>query len=308
MAPSAGSKSTASRRALGRGLAALLPSPTPAPVASPVVAATPSPFRSLPIEKIRPGRGQPRKAFDEVALAELADSIRVQGVLQPIVVRKQADGYEIVAGERRWRAAGKAGLREVPALIKELTDVKAMQVALIENIQRQDLDPLEEAMAYQRLIEEHSLRHEDLAKAVGKNRTAITHSLRLLRLPDSVLAHVASGKMSPGHARALMALKKNAQREQVAEEIVKRRLSVREVETRVKELDKALLRQVAQASAAKRSSPGGGEGAGARSVVERLQRALGLKVRLVPDAKRGGKLEIYYDDHEQLGGVLDQLL
>lgn len=282
------------RRALGRGLSSLLPS-----VAS-VVSDDPSKqtgLRLLAIEKIVPNKEQPRKHFDAAALGELAASIETQGILQPVVVRRVGDRYELVAGERRWRAAQMAGLQAVPALIKELSDERALQVALIENIQRRDLDPLEEAMAYQRLLDEHALRHEDVAKAVGKTRTAITHSLRLLRMPEQLVTLVAGGQLSPGHARAVLALEKNSQRKQLAEEIVSRDLSVAGTLVRVKEMQRALKKQ--QGKTGPKSDV---RSLSVRDLEEKWQRAIGQKVRIVVTHEKGqrGRVEIAFDSFEQL--------
>ena len=285
-------KDNGPRKALGRGLAALIPT------ASALGSATPSSspgLRVLAIERIHPTKGPPRKTFDEAAIAELALSIKEQGVLQPIVVRRRGEQYEIVAGERRWRAASQAGLREIPALIKELSDTEALQVALIENIQRQDLDPLEEAEAFGRLIREHGLTQEEVAIAVGKSRVAITNSLRLLKLPESVLSMLADGRLAAGHARALMAVTNEAALRKLADDVVGRKLSVRETER---------LARMTQVQAKQR--PGSRTTPAERQVEERLQRALGTKVRL--KNRRGkGSIEVFFHSLDELDRVLDKL-
>jgi ParB family transcriptional regulator, chromosome partitioning protein len=289
-------KDNGPRKALGRGLAALIPTAN-VTAAAPAMSAPSTAnagLRSLPIERIHPNRKQPRKNFEETALQELAASIREQGVLQPIVVRRRGDDYEIVAGERRWRAASRAGLHEVPALVKEFSDAEALQAALIENIQRADLDPLEEADAYSRLIRDHSLTQEEVAVAVGKNRATIANSLRLLKLPASVLPLLGEGKLTAGHARALMTLGSDHHIEKLAHDIVERRLSVRDAER--------LARQQQRAKPAKAEQRSPAES----NVEERLQRALGTKVRL--HHRRGrGRIEISFHSLDELDRLLDRL-
>lgn len=222
---------TNKRPALGRGLGALLPS-APAP--------TPPTQRGLltvDIGQVHPERQQPRRHFDQHALAELAQSIRSMGLIQPLLVRRLTDGgFSIIAGERRWRAAHDAGLSQVPVIVKEVSDVEAFEVALIENIQRQDLNPIEEADAYHRLLDEYKLTQEDVARRVGKERSTIANSLRLLRLPPPLKDQVAAGALSVGHAKVLLALPDVEEMERAAEEIVARRLSVRDAEKLVARL------------------------------------------------------------------------
>jgi ParB family chromosome partitioning protein len=279
------------RKALGRGLAALIP--TAAPTSA--TASAPG-LRSLPIERIHPSKSQPRKTFAQEPLAELAASIKEQGVLQPVVVRRRGDEYELVAGERRWRAAQLAGLQEVPALVKELSDAEALEVALIENIQRQDLDALEEAEAYGRLIRDHGMTQDEVAVAVGKSRVTITNSLRLLKLPEDILKMLADGRLTAGHARALMTVTSEPALLKLAHDVVARALSVREAER--------LARQ-AQAPAAKKS--GSPRKTPAESQVEeKLQRALGTKVRL--KNRRGkGRIEVYFNSLDELDRLLDKM-
>jgi ParB family chromosome partitioning protein len=288
-------KDAGPRKALGRGLAALMPSAPPAKPGS----TTSTGYRVLPIERVHPNKTQPRKHFDETTLLELVSSISTQGVLQPIVVRKSGEGYEIVAGERRWRAATRAGLHEIPAVVKEFSDMVALEVALIENLQRQDLDPLEEAEGYHRLIREHKLTHDQVAEAVGKSRSAITNALRLLKLPEPVLTMLADGRLTAGHARALMQLNDKQMIVRVADDLVGRRASVRDAENKVRQLSKSKKR-------AAQSEEDGSSPAEA-SVEERLQRALGTKVRL---RQRHGKghIEIHFHSLDALDGLLDKLL
>ncbi len=296
------------RKALGRGLAALMP-PAMAPTRGATAASgaarglTPSStgHRMVPIEKLVPAATQPRKNFAQGPLEELTASIKVHGVLQPPVVRKRGDSYEIVAGERRWRAASLAGLKEIPVFIKELSDSHALQVALIENVQRQDLDPLEEAEAYGRLLRDHQLTHDALAHAVGKSRSTITNSLRLLKLPRPVLEMLADGRLTAGHARALMALDDAHAAQQVATEVVGRGWSVRDAEARVKRL----LQGRAGKGAGKRDKTS--TSAAEQDLQERLQQAMGTKVKLLQ--KRGkGRIEIYFQSLDVLDGLLDRLI
>ena len=189
-----------------------------------------------PIELVRPNKNQPRKNFAADKLDELAASIREQGIIQPLVVTKKDDFYEIIAGERRWRAAQKAGLREVPVVIREASDQASMELALIENIQRQDLNAIEEAQAYRSLVEHFAISQEDVAKRVGKNRTTVTNSLRLLRLPEEVQRDIVEERMSMGHARALLALESPELIERARREIMHRQLSVRATEELVRRL------------------------------------------------------------------------
>lgn len=197
------------------------------------------PVSTLPLREIEPDKDQPRKDFDEQALSELADSIARHGLLQPIAVRAAAGGaYKIIAGERRWRAARLAGLSEVPVVIKDVTDAEAMELALIENLQREDLDPVEEAMGYRQLMERCELTQEQTAQKIGKSRSAIANSLRLLNLPDDVLAFLKEGKLSTGHAKVLLGLPDAALQSQAAEAVVGQNLNVRQTEALCKKLVK----------------------------------------------------------------------
>lgn len=283
-----------SRKALGRGLAALIPTAVQSPATE--KAASGDALRLLPVERIQPNRSQPRKTFDEAALNDLSESIKDRGVIQPIVVRRSGDGYEIIAGERRWRAATKAGLRDIPAFIKDVGDSELLQLALIENIQREDLDPIEEAEAYSRLIRDYNLTQERVATAVGKNRATIANALRLLKLPESVLEMLGQGKITAGHARAIMTLDTDKAKEKLAKDIVIRKLSVREAEARARQLKKA--------STSKGAAPE--QPKAERAVEERIMRSLGTKVRLV-NRKGKGRLEIMFHNLDQLEDILDKI-
>ncbi|MBP5299728.1 MAG: ParB/RepB/Spo0J family partition protein, partial [Lachnospiraceae bacterium] len=232
-------------RGLGKGLDALIPSAAPkaGKVDTKAKAVTvdendDSPKSIVKITKVEPNREQPRKNFDEEALAELAESIKQFGVLQPILVQDRKDYYEIIAGERRWRAAMKAGLKEVPVIIKNLTEQEIMEISLIENLQREDLNPIEEAMAYKRLLTEFNLKQEEVAERVSKSRTAVTNSMRLLKLDPSIQKMLEDGELTTGHARALLAIEDNEKQVAAAKKIVADKLSVRDVEKLVKDFGK----------------------------------------------------------------------
>jgi ParB family chromosome partitioning protein len=284
------------RRGLGRGLSALFGDEAQqeaAPAGAPAGGA-----RMLPVELLHPGRFQPRRQFDEESLNALIESVKAQGILQPLLVRRHpeiADAYEIVAGERRWRAAQAAQLHEVPVIIRELGDRETLEIALVENIQRQDLNPLEEAEGYRRLLEEFAHTQEDLARVVGKSRSHIANSLRLLTLPDTVRTMVQDGRITAGHARALL----NAgDPEGLAEEVAKRGLNVRQTEKLAK--------------LAKESASGGKVSAPAAKLADtaalerELTALLGLKVTIAFDGQ-GGALTIHYRTLEQLDDVLRRL-
>ena len=194
-------------------------------------------YISLPVGRLTPGAGQPRKHFNGKSIEELADSIREKGLIQPLIVRKRGEKYEIVAGERRWRAAQRAGIAEVPVIVREMADGAAVEIALIENIQREDLNPIEEALAYQKLISEFEMTHGEVSKRVGKSRTAITNQLRLLKLPGFARAALLGGDLSTGHARAILGLKSGADGAQVVRKVVDGGISVRQTENLVKKIN-----------------------------------------------------------------------
>ena len=284
-----------SRSALGRGLSALIPTAPVAGSDSQVSKPAEAGQRTLPIERIVPNKAQPRKTFEKGPLEELAESIRQQGVLQPIIVRSQGSEYEIVAGERRWRASQLAGLKQVPVVIKDLSEEDVMKVALIENIQREDLDPIEEAQAYSGLMKGYGLTQESVAAAVGKNRATVANCLRLLKLPEPVLELLADGSITAGHARAIMTLGEDRHMHKLAKDIVERKLSVRDAET--------LARKRKQASKPPKQNE---QSHAERAVEERLMRKLSTKVRLVQ--RRGkGRIEIFFHSLDQLDDILGQI-
>jgi len=274
-------------KGLGRGLDALLAGTGDDPPSH-------DSLQTLPVDRLRAGKYQPRTHMDESSLAELADSIREQGVMQPILVRPVGGGYEIVAGERRWRAAQLAGLREVPALVRDIPDRSALALALIENIQRENLDPLEEAHGLQRLIDEFGLTHESAAKAVGRSRSAVTNLLRLTALPKAVQDYLHARDIEMGHARALLALPVDEQA-RAAARVVEERLSVRETERLVHAL-----------SNPRRTPSRAGSGRDADTV--RLENALaerlGAKVQIEAARNGSGKVVIRYASLDELDGIV----
>lgn len=251
------------------------------------------------ISDIEPNKGQPRTEFDKDALNELAESIKLHGIIQPIVVRKNGNMYEIIAGERRWRAARIAGLKEVPVLIREYSEQEVYEVALIENIQRQNLNSIEEAVAYKKLIEEYNLKQDDVAKRVGKSRTVVTNSLRLLRLEDDVKQMIIDGKISTGHAKMLVSIEEPEKQVETANKIVKDGLSVRDVEKLVKNIgNKDKKSNKAKNNTDEIKSPE------YLSAEEELKQILGTKVTIKPADNVQGKIEIEYYSIDELERII----
>jgi ParB family transcriptional regulator, chromosome partitioning protein len=301
------------RRALGKGLSALLPSRTnqntPAPPApsTPEAAAgaapaieTPTGLMFLPHEQVHPNPNQPRTVFLPEKLNELAESIRVNGILQPLLVRKQADGFEIVAGERRWRAAKLAGLTEVPVVIQDIADENLLTLALIENIQRDDLNAIETAIAFDRLNRDLNLTHEEIGRRTGKERATISNFLRLLRLPADVQKLVAEQRLSMGHARAILALPTEELQRQAAQRIEAQGLSVRATEKLVQQMSEPPAPVVEPAP--KRVD------ANVRAAEEELERSLGTRVHIVAKNEKKGKIEIEYYSPEELDRLYQHLV
>jgi len=259
----------------------------------------------LKVEQLRPGKYQPRSYMDEAALKTLADSIKAQGIMQPILVRQLADEqYEIIAGERRWRASQRAGLLEVPVLVREIADESALAMALIENIQRENLNPLEEAQGIKRLIDEFSMTHEKAAESVGRSRVAVSNLLRLLTLTDAVQEMLMHGKLDMGHARALVGLE-GAQQVMLAEQIVHQRLSVREAEALVKKL--AEQPAAAAAAAAAKPTPVVKEDQDVIRLQETLSDKLGASVSIKANANGAGVLKINYTNLDQLDDIISRI-
>jgi ParB family chromosome partitioning protein len=284
------------RPALGKGLSALIPDVPEAPRSG---------LLEIDIDRLVPNEQQPRLHMDDARLQELAGSIRGNGIIQPSLVRRSGDRFHIIAGERRWRAAQLAGLRKVPVVVREMAegaDKELLELALIENVQRENLNPIDEAMAYQRLADAHQLTQEQIAAAVGKDRSSVANSLRLLRLPDEVRADLVSGALTMGHARAILGLPDPTAQRQAAREIIARALSVREAEALIKKLG----------SGSKPGSSSSGRAAAppndvhTRAAEDKLRFALGTKVRI---ARRGagGTIEIEFGSEAELNRLYEQL-
>ncbi|MBA2540615.1 MAG: ParB/RepB/Spo0J family partition protein [Deltaproteobacteria bacterium] len=306
------------KRGLGRGLDALMPGSSAASRPTSIEAAVPSApalsraeliakrtFFQAGIEDVYPGPEQPRRKFDETKLGELADTIRVHGIIVPLIVRPRADGgYFLIAGERRWRAAQRAGLHEVPVVVQDVTETTALERALVENLQRADLGPLEEAAAYQRLVDEYKLSHDDIAERVGKDRSTIANAIRLLKLPPSTRQLVEDDRLSMGHARALLGLEDTAAIERAARQVVDKQLSVRATEALVKKAR-------TPKSDEDRRPPSGklAKSASVRDLEERLTRSLGGPVTITEDEPgKAGHVAIRYMDLDHLERLLDRLL
>ena len=288
------------RKALGRGLSALLPEipgPTSGPGSSPEVAG----FREVDLDLLEPNPDQPRSVLDDSKLEELAQSIRSHGVIQPIVVtpnRRRQGGYHIVAGERRWRASQRAGLLRVPVVVREVEHTKRLEMALIENIQRENLNPIDEASAYKRLADEFELTQAQIAESVGKDRATVANYQRLLSLPPEVRADVAAGFLSMGHARALVALPDARAQRHIAREICSQDLSVRETEALVKRI-----------TAPKRSpaTTTNDDDVHTKAAEERLRISLGTRVRIVRSGK-GGRIEVNFTSENELQRLYEQFI
>ena len=282
----------AGQKGLGKGLGALMGDFMDEPVSSK------SPYQLLPIYKVEPNPGQPRQDFDEEELQSLADSIATHGVVQPLTVRQMSSGYyQIIAGERRWRAARIAGLKDIPAVIIEADDKKTMELALIENLQRQDLNPIEEALGYQTLMQEYGLTQDETAKQVGKSRPAVANALRLLALCPEVLEQVRSGKLSAGHARAVLSLKTEKQQKDAAQKIIALGLSVRQAELLCKNLSKEPAPKKEVTLAVDYIA----------ECEKSLSKHLGRGVKIT-NGKRKGKFELEFYGQEDLQTLLDALM
>ena len=284
------------RRALGKGIDVLFPSGPKAQTATQPRGG----ILNVAIEDVEPNRSQPRRKFHDHKISELADNIRQHGMMQPILVRKKDKGFEIIAGERRWRASQLAGLKSVDVIVKDLSDEDSFLWALVENIQREDLNPIEEAEAYRQILDERGLTQEQLSEIVGKDRSSVANALRLLKLPERVRKMVADGALSMGHARALLSLENAEAMTKMAQEVVKRGLSVRQVEKLVR-LVRAK-QPPAQAPVDPYAAiPGGG--VAIRRETELLMRQLGTKVRLVVKGRKG-KIEIDFSSADELDRLL----
>ena len=283
------------RQVLGRGLSALL--------REEVVKTSGEELIDLDLDLIETNSEQPRTRFTDENLEELAQSIRVNGIVQPIVVRRKGNGYQIVAGERRWRAAQRAGLQKVPAVVKDVTDEKLLELALVENIQRQELNAIEEAKAYKNLINTVGLTQEMVAERVGKNRTVITTSLRLLKLPDEIQKLIEEEKISAGHGRALLMIDDLEAQKRIARTVMEMSLSVRETEKSVKRFNRG------ETQADKKAVNKPKVDANIISAETKLRRFLGTNVHIIPDGKgTGGKIEIEYYGEIDLDRIFNSIL
>ena len=277
------------KKGLGKGLSALIPG---------IDAPRETPNLEVEVDRIASNPSQPRRSFDEAKIDELANSVRDQGIIQPLLVRRVGEGYELIAGERRLRAARKAGLREVPVIVREASNSETLQLALLENLQREDLNPIEEATAYQRLQEEFELSQEEIAQKVGKSRPAVANCMRLLLLPKEVQQEVVRGKLPAGQARALLGLENEALVLAAAREVITKGLSTRETERLVARLK----------SGRKRRRETALSDSNLRSLVEQMQRSLGTKVRLLHRAGSGrGKVEIEYYSLADLERIIQMI-
>ena len=288
--------------ALGRGLEALIPVSRPAAAMATIPVAEPAHgLRELPLERIHPNPRQPRHHIDEAGLQELEASIRSQGVLQPVLVRPVGDSFELIAGERRYRAAKRAGLKTIPSVVRELDDRFVLEVALVENLQREDLDPIDEALGYQSLMEDLGYTQEKIAERVGKERSTITNSLRLLTLPQQVQEFVSRGTLSAGHARALLALPTGEEIEAAAKYVNTMGFSVRKTEAFV---SRKLKRRVQARKRLAKVDPTSPASSALASIEETLRQRFSTQVRIVSNG-RGGKVEIEYYSQAELERLLE---
>jgi ParB family chromosome partitioning protein len=280
------------RKVLGRGLEALIPREVQAPKKEPGLL-------HCEVDRLVPNKDQPRQSFDEQKLRELSESVRSRGIIHPLIVRKQNGGFTIVTGERRWRAAKLAGLKTVPVLVKDISDAEMVEMALVENIQREDLNPLEEAEAYRQLIEEHGLTQDQLAKRVGRQRSSVANVLRLLKLPAEIRRYVLTGELSMGHARAILGVVGSSAQTALARRVVKERLSVRECEELVRQAPAPAARRKKRPRKASYSTE-------EYRLIESMQRRLGTKVDLRKSTK-GGRVIIHYYSPEELDRIVNRI-
>lgn len=290
------------KRGLGKGLDAMIPIPESSTSEKSAAgkADDKGPETIVRITQIEPNREQPRKNFDEDALQELADSIKQFGLLQPILVQDRKTYYEIIAGERRWRAAKLAGLKEVPVIIRDYSEQEIVEISLIENIQREDLNPIEEAQAYRRLLTEFNLKQDEVAERVSKSRTAVTNSMRLLKLCDEVQQMIIDEMLSTGHARALISIEDPEQQYTIAQKIFDEKLSVRDVEKLVKNLNKP-------EKVKKAATDDSGLDVIYQDAAEKLKQSLGTKVEITSKGNGTGKVEIEFYNHDDLDRIIDLL-
>ena len=288
-------------RGLGKGLDSLIPNIGEAKEKkeSKEKVENKNPETMVKLSMVEPNGEQPRKNFDEDSLLELAESIKQFGLLQPIIVQDRKNHYEIIAGERRWRAAKMAGLKEIPVIIKNLTNQEIVEISLIENIQREDLNPIEEAQAYKRLLEEFNLKQDEVAERVSKSRTAVTNSMRLLKLCDEVQQMVVNEMISTGHARALLSIEDPEEQYMIAQKVFDEKMSVREVEKLVKDLHKPEKAPKKENKSLEVIY---------QNIENRLKESLGTKVSISPKNNGAGKIEIEFYNHDDLDRLMEQLM
>lgn len=294
------------KKGLGKGLDSLIPDNKPLKSASNTESKSESEVdelksgeRMININQVEPNRDQPRKKFEEDALMELADSIKQFGVLQPLLVRKRKDYYEIIAGERRWRAAKMAGVKEIPVIIKDYTEQEIVEIGLIENIQRENLNPIEEAVAFKKLLEEFNLKQDEVAERVSKSRTAVTNSMRLLKLSEKVQQMIIDDMISTGHARALLAIDNQDQQYELATKVFDEKLSVRETEKLVKEMKNPKQPKVKKVVENEFLY---------KDLANKMKDVMGTKVNITPKGNGKGKIEIEYYSNDELERMFDMIM
>lgn len=293
----------AKSRGLGKGLDSLIPVGSTEGKTKIGINSAPAteekPDKMVKITMVEPNRDQPRHKFDEAALNELADSIKQYGIISPIIVQDRKDHYEIIAGERRWRAAKIAGLKEIPVIIKNFTEQEIVEISLIENIQRENLNPIEEALAYKRLLTEFNLKQEEVAERVSKSRTAVTNSMRLLKLSDEVQQMIIDEKITTGHARALITIEDTEKQIEIAKKVVDEKLSVRDIEKLVKDLNKPKKEKKAAKQIKNEFIY--------QDIEEKLKQSFGTKVSVTAKEDGSGKIEIDFYSSDDLDRILDLL-
>ena len=295
------------KKGLGKGLDSLIPDNKSAKASKTEIKSSDSSAKEesgsgeqmMNINKVEPNRDQPRKKFEEDALMELADSIKQFGVLQPLLVKKRKDYYEIIAGERRWRAAKMAGIKEVPVIIKDYTDQEIVEIGLIENIQRENLNPIEEAVAYKRLLEEFNLKQDEVAERVSKSRTAVTNSMRLLKLDDKVQQMIIDDMISTGHARALLAIDDKNQQYELATKVFDEKLSVREIEKLVKDIKNPKQPKTKKVVENEFLY---------KELANKMKDVMGTKVNIASKGNGKGKIEIEYYSEDELERMFDMIM
>ena len=294
----------AKKGGLGKGLDSLMPNKVNTRQLNQGISQDPAekePVKQVKLSLVEPNRDQPRKKFSEESLAELADSIRQYGIIQPLIVQDKNGYYEIIAGERRWRAAKLAGLKEIPIIIRDISQQEVMEISLIENIQRENLNPIEEALAYKRLLEEFNLKQEEVAKRVSKSRTAVTNSMRLLKLTEDVQQMVIDEKLTMGHARCLIAIEDPDLQKQIALQVIDKNLSVRDTEKLMKKLQK---QKESAEEEQKKTAEDSVLTAVYEHIAEQMKTILGTKVEIRRKDKEKGKIEIEYYSQDELDRLL----